>query len=218
MNAKRSSPVHAQLAALQPHWEERRDMRIAARIAGDDAAKLDAVALADLSFLPRFGLKGPAAEQWLESQNIAPPAKANSWAPLSGAGVIARLGRSEFFLEDGAATDTVDAISTSLGTGAAGVHPVIRQDAGFALAGARVNELLVQTCNVNFAQFGPQDRIAVMTKMIGVSVLAIRTDYKQMPCYRIWCDPTFAAYFWETVAEIAGELGGGVVGAHSLSG
>src|SRR5258708_4470482 len=87
-----------------------------------------------------------------------------------------------------------------------------------ALAGKHVNELLVQTCNVNFAQFNPQERIAVMTQMIGVSILAIRTDYKEMPCYRIWCDPTFAPYFWGTVAEIAGELGGGVIGADGLPG
>lgn len=218
MNVKRCSPVHAQLAALQPQWEERRDMRVASRIAGDDASKLDGVALADLSFLPRFGLKGPAAEQWLESQHIALPAKANSWVSLPGAGVIARLGRSEFFLEEGADADTVGEIRTALGTGASGVYPVIRQDACFALAGVRVNQLLVQTCNVNFEEFGPEERDAVMTQMIGVSVLAIRISYQPMLCYRLWCDPTFAPYFWETLSEIAGELGGGVIGADSLPG
>ena len=218
MNAKRSSPVHAQLAALQPQWGERNGMSVASRIAGDEVTKLNAVALADLSFLSRFGLKGPAAEQWLERQNIVLPAKANSWTWLPGAGVIARLGRSEFFLEDGAVAGTVGAIRTALGTGASGVYPVIRQDAGFALAGMRVNELLVQTCNVNFEETGADERITVMTQMIGVSVLAIRTNYKKMPCYRFWCDPTFAPYFWETLAEIAGELGGGVIGADSLPG
>jgi sarcosine oxidase, subunit gamma len=218
MSVKRSSPVHAQLAALLPQWEDRRGMRIASRVVKDDAAKLEAVALADLSFLPKFGLKGPAAAQWLESRDISLPAKANGWMVLPGAGVLARLGRNEFFLEDGTAADTVGAIRSALGTGLADAYPVIRQDAGFALAGARVNELLVQTCNVNFEEFGPEERIAVMTQMIGVSVLAIRTNYKKLPCYRIWCDPTFAPYFWETVSEIAGELGGGVVGADSLSG
>ena len=216
MNAKRTTPVHAHLAALQPQWEARRDMNIAARIAGNDATKLDAVALADLSFLPRFGLKGPAAQQWLESRNIVLPAKANSWTLLPGGGVIARLGRSEFFIEDGADADSIGAIRIELGTGAPGVYPVMRQDAGFALAGLRVRELLVQTCNVNFEQFGAQERIAVMTQMIGVSVLAIRIDSRPMPCYRLWCDATFAPYFWEVLAEIATELGGGVIGVDSL--
>jgi sarcosine oxidase, subunit gamma len=214
MSVRRSSPVHTQLAALQPQWEERRGMNIVSSLSGD-GAKLDAVAIADLSYRSRIGLKGPAAQGWLEKQGITLPAKANSWIPLSGAGVIARLGRSEFFLEDGPATDTVAAIQAALASAGPGVYPVIRQDAGFALAGMRVNELLLQTCNVNFEGFDPQESVAVMTQMIGVSVLAIRLN-QNMPCYRLWCDPTFAAYFWETLAEIATELGGGVIGVDSL--
>jgi sarcosine oxidase subunit gamma len=216
MNAARHSPVHAQLAALLPQWQERRGMSVASRIANDDATKLDAVALADLSFLPRFGLKGPAAEQWLKGRSMDLPARVNGWVSLPGDGVIARLGRSEFFLEDGAAADAVGAIRDALGSGTPGVYPVIRQDAGFALAGTRANELLVQTCNVNFEEFGSEEGIAVMTQMIGVSVLAIRINKKNVPCYRFWCDPTFAPYFWETISEIAGELGGGVIGVDSL--
>jgi sarcosine oxidase, subunit gamma len=218
MNVKRSCPVYAQLAALQPRWEERAGMNFASRVADDDATKLNTVALADVSFRPRFGLKGPAAQRWLESQNVELPAKTNGWLSLAGGGVIARLGRSEFFIEDGAVDNVVDAIRNALAGGVPGVYPVIRQDAGFALAGLRVNELLVQTCNVNFEEFGPQEGIAVMTQMIGVSVLAIRINTEQMPCYRLWCDPTFAAYFWETLSEIAGELGGGVIGVDSLPG
>jgi sarcosine oxidase subunit gamma len=216
MSMNRSSPVQGQLAALQPQWEQRLGMQVAASVGAGDAAKLEAVALADLSFLPRFGLKGPQAQRWLEARNIELPPNANGWLPLPGGGVVARLGRSEFFLEDGATANNVDTIRAALGTGASGVYPVLRQDAGFALVGARVNELLVQTCNVNFEESGLQEGIAVMTQMIGVSVLAIRINKKPLPRYRLWCDPTFAAYFWETIAEIAADLGGGVIGVDSL--
>ena len=30
--------------------------------------------------------------------------------------------------------------------------------------------------------------------------------------YRIWCDGTYGAYLWDTLLEIAIELGGGAVG------
>jgi sarcosine oxidase subunit gamma len=218
MNAQRISPVHAQLAALQPQWEQRYGMGTAIRIAGNDASKLDAVALVDLSFLPKFGLKGPAAQQWLENQRVPLPAQTNGWKALPGDGVIARLGRSEFFLEDDGGAGDVDALRTCLGSGVPGVYPVTRQDAGFALAGARVNELLVQTCNVNFAESGLGEQIVVMTQMIGVSVLVMHTSRMQGTCYRLWCDPTFAPYFWETLLEIAQQLGGGAIGADSLHG
>lgn len=212
----RLSPVHAQLAALQPRWDERCGMQMVSRMGADDEARLQAVALADLSFLPKIGLKGPAAAQWLEARNVAPPAAPNSWRKLPAGGVIARLGRSEFFIEDGAAAQTAVTLRAALALTSPGVYPVIRQDAGFALAGPRVNELLVQTCNVNFEQVGQDQKTAVMTQMIGVSVLALRVQDNPMPVYRLWCDPTFAPYFWETIAQIAGELGGGVIGADSL--
>jgi sarcosine oxidase subunit gamma len=216
VNAKRLSPAHAKLAALQPQWEERLGMSVASRIAGDDATKLEAVALADLSFLPKLGLKGPGANQWLTSRDITLPAKPNRWIALLGGGFIARLGRSEFFLEGGTAAEEIGAVRSALGTGAPGVYPVIRQDAGFLLAGKRVNELLVESCNVNFAEIDPQERVVVMTQMIGVSVLVIRDIDTEIPRYRIWCDSTFAPYFWETLSEIAADLGGGVIGVDSL--
>lgn len=215
MNYLRTSPLHDTLAALQPAWSESHGMRIVSRVGGDPA-RLEALALADLSYLPKFGFKGPSAAQWLAAQGVPVPSEANAWTVLPDDGVIARLGRTEFFLEDRAVAGLGARVRVALGTGAEGVYPVIRQDAGILLAGARSNELLAQTCNVNFAEIDPAKGIAVMTQMIGVGVLVIRRDLRQLPCYRIWCDPTFAQYFWETLSEIAAELGGGVIGTEAL--
>ena len=195
MTYTRMSPVHVQIAAYS----------------GPSESAAFSVALADVSHLPKCGLKGPDAMQWLRDHGIEPPAESNRWLPLPSGGVIARLGRSEFFIEDGAGGSVVSNMRTALGNDVSGVYPVIRQDAGIALTGSRVNELLLQTCNVNFAALETGARNAVMTQMIGVSVLAIRVADEPHPRYRIWCDPTFAPYFWETLAEIAVELGGGVV-------
>ncbi len=212
----RTSPLHDLVAALNPQWDLVRGMRVAARVAGDETAAHESAAIADLSCLDKAGLKGPEAARWLESLGIAVPAQANAWTGLPGGGVIARLGRSEFFLEDGATGDTVIRTRDKLGTGIAGVYPVIRQDAGIALVGKRVNELLVQTCNVNFQEPGSASRTVVMTMMVGVAVLVIQQDHRSLPVFRIWCDATFAPYLWETLAGIAAELGGGPIGAGGL--
>ena len=198
MTYPRMSPVH---------------MQVTAHTGDDESARLSALAIVDLSHLPKCGLKGPDAMQWLRDHGIEPPAEANRWLPLPSGGVIARLGRSEFFIEDGEGGSVVENVRGALGNGASGVYPVIRQDAGIALIGPRVNELLLQTCNVNFAALDTGARVAVMTQMIGVSVLAIRFADEPLARYRVWCDPTFAPYFWETLAEIAVELGGGVMDA-----
>lgn len=55
-----------------------------------------------------------------------------------------------------------------------------------------------------------------MTSMAGVGVLVIRRSDLETPCYRIWCDPTYAPYLWDTLAGIAAELGGGVVAAQAF--
>jgi len=216
MNVTRTSPLHDQVAELNPQWGVVRGMRMAARLAGDETAARESVAVADLSCLDKAGIKGPEAARWLESLGIAVPAQANAWTGLPGGGVIARLGRTEFFLEDGATGDTASQVRDALGTGNAGVYPVIRQDAGIALVGRRVNELLVQTCNVNFQELGSASRTVVMTMMVGVAVLVIRQDYQNLPGFRIWCDPTYAPYLWETLVGIAAELGGGPIGIGGL--
>jgi sarcosine oxidase subunit gamma len=105
-------------------------------------------------------------------------------------------------------------LKDALGEGKEGAYPVIRQDAGIALLGPRSNELLVQTCNVDFDAISSDE--AVMTQMVGVSILAIRRDVGGLRCLRLWCDPTYAPYLWDTLSEIAAELGGGIVGSEGL--
>lgn len=216
MNTTRTSPVQDQFAELNPQWDVVRGMRMAVRLAGDEAAARDAVAIADLSCLDRAGIKGPEAARWLESLHLPVPAQANAWTELPGGGVIARLGRTEFFLEDGVTGDLASRVQDVPARGIAGVYPVIRQDAAIAVVGTRVNELLVQTCNVNFQELDSASRTVVMTMMAGVAVLVIRQDHQNFPGFRIWCDATYAPYLWETLAGIASELGGRPIGAGGL--
>lgn len=212
----RTSPLESAIAELKPAWAEINQMRVPLRFADNDAAMWQKLGLSDLSFLPRFGLKGPAAAEWFVSQGITPPAGVNRWDELENGGIIARLGSSEFFVEDGPNGNTVSGLRTALGRGAAGVAPVFRQDAALALTGSEVNSLLVQVCNVNFNAFGMDDRLVVMTSMAGVSVLVMRNLSDGVPLYRIWCDGTFGPYLWKTLLQISEELGGAAIGLNSL--
>lgn len=202
MNTFRESPLHSRLMPQGSHVNP-----------GDDS-----LVLADLSSLGKTGLKGPAAAAWLEGRGIPVPQQYNTWVRLPGGGLIARLAISEFFIEDIPDGNTASGVAHELESPAPGVWPVLRQDAGMALAGNRTAELLAQTCSFNFADLGTDDRTVVMTSMAGVGVLAIRSGGLETPCYRIWCDPTYAPYLWDTLAGIASELSGGVVGAQAFVG
>jgi len=211
--AHRQSPLHDALLALHPVWETIHGMPAPLRLPGNGATL--PLALSDASCLPRMGVKGPQAEQWLRSQGLEVPLGVNAWTRGSDDMLVARLSRSEFFLEDRMGGTSVERLSAVLRP-APGVYPVTRQDAALVLTGASVNDILVQTCSVDFQAWRLEQQTVVMTSMVGVSVLVLWYPLKAQPCYRIWCDGTFGPYLWETLLEIAGELGGGATGLERL--
>jgi sarcosine oxidase subunit gamma len=168
----------------------------------------------------RLGLKGPRAAEWLAAQGIALPTAANTWS-LAQEGVaaeallVARLGTTEFFLEDGAAGTALKRISPALDEPPPGVYPVLREDWAFHLGGERVHDVLAQVCNVNFARLSIASHPLVMTLMIGVAVLVVPQSAAGEPAeryYRIWCDPTFGPYLGESLGAVVLECGGRYTG------
>jgi sarcosine oxidase, subunit gamma len=170
----------------------------------------------------QVGLKGPRAAEWLVAQGIVLPAAPNTWAH-SGAGweadslLVARLGQSEFFLEEDAGGTTLTRLAPSLNQRLPGVYPVLREDWGFNLGGQRVHEVLAQICNVNFAALQLDSHPVIMTLMIGVAVLVV-PQYGAAGGgagerrYRVWCDPTFGPYFEESLGTVVNECGGRYTG------
>jgi sarcosine oxidase subunit gamma len=211
--ALRRSPLHDALAAESPTWGELHGMQVALRLPDESAAA--PIRLADASCLPRMGVKGPQAEAWLRGHGVAVPEGVNAWTRSSEGTIVARLARSEFFLEDKPGGTAVERLRAALAP-APGVYPVLRQDAAIVLAGERFSELLAQTCNVDFRAWTLSQRVVVMTSMVGVSVLVLWHEQQGRPLFRIWCDGTFGAYLWQTLLAIAREAGGGAVGFSAL--
>jgi sarcosine oxidase subunit gamma len=153
----------------------------------------------------RFGLKGLRAAELLHQRGFEVPTRANTWAPLraqdrdDSPNLIARLGHTEFFLET--ADATADELERSL-AGEPGVYPVLRQDSAFVLGGPRATDALAEVCNVDFAALAPAEKQVVMTLMAGVAILALPQATDDGIIHRIWCDPSFGPYLWETLAEV----------------
>jgi sarcosine oxidase subunit gamma len=169
-------------------------------------------AIADVSALLRCGLKGPGAAEWLAAHDMPVPERANSWVPTQRGGLVARLGRSEFLIESAWNDTQALDLAHALRTPAAGVYPVPRQDCALLLRGGRMRELWLQTCNVNINDIPAPNREVTLTSMVGVSVTILEQPLGKDSCHRIWCDGTFGAYLWETLLEVAGDLGGGAAG------
>lgn len=166
-----------------------------------------AIYLRESAAARRFGLKGAGAADVLKRQGFNVPVRHNAWAPLRAADrddspqLLARLGHTEFFLES--PDVDFDALERVLAD-EPGAWPVLREDAAFVLGGAHATEVLAEVCNVDFAALDPATKPVVMTLMAGVAVLVLPQDIGTTDpeiIYRIWCDPSFGPYLWDTLTQ-----------------
>ncbi|MFN7779641.1 MAG: hypothetical protein ACK5RK_12340 [Betaproteobacteria bacterium] len=103
------------------------------------------------------------------------------------------------------------ALATQVAEATPDLYPVLRADCALELSGPRANELLLQSCNVNFA---PLARAATaiagplaLTQMVGVSVTVLpQRGGDDAIRYRIWCDPSFGPYLVSTLQDIATDI------------
>lgn len=165
----------------------------------------------------RLGFKGPRAAEWLVTNGIVLPMLPNTWTRSQGADgagplLVARLGSTEFFIEDAAAGTALKRITGAGDELAAGVYPVLREDWALELCGTGVHDVLAQVCNVNFAALILDSRPVIMTLMIGVAVLVVPDGGTAERRYRIWCDPTFGPYLSDSLGAVVGECGGRIMG------
>jgi sarcosine oxidase gamma subunit len=172
--------------------------------------------LADVSYCTSFGVKGPGAMAWLAQHSISTPAQTNTWQPLDGGswGCIARLGNSEFFIEEDGSSPAIARLANIDLT--SGVYPVLHEDSAFVLSGAEAESVLLQVCSFNFSSCDISQRPVVMTLMAGVSVLVLPQMTGVIRRYRIWCDPSVGGYLWSTLASVVNESGGSLLGASQI--
>jgi sarcosine oxidase subunit gamma len=161
----------------------------------------------------RLGLKGPRAAEWLIAQGVILPMAANTWVHSAGGGssdalLVARLGASEFFLEDAQYGSRLNGLSLKLAARPPGVYPVLREDCAFQLSGEGVHDVLAQVCNVHFAGLALDSHPLIMTLMIGVAVLIVPQESGAERRYRIWCDPTFGPSLSENLEAVVVDCGG----------
>ncbi len=213
----RQSPVHAAIASLNPTWGQWRNMEVPKyfRTPREEAEAVGELALADLSVLPKFGLKGAAAPAWLSAAGLSLPGEVYGWHSLEAqSGRIIRTGLREFFLEDGFSTERVQHMVETF-VPQPGVYPVIRQDAGFLLCGRNAATVLAQTCGVNFSE--PVGKV-VLSRVAGVSCILMTVQEEGQFSARIWCAAPYGIYLWTTLLEIVNDLGGMPVGLESIRG
>lgn len=205
----RRSPLHAWHEARAEAWCTLNGMQMPLRLRSE--AEAGGIRIADVSHGVRVGLKGPAAGAWLGTRGVPVPLRPNSWIATPGHALVARLGEGEFLIEDFVPAGLPAALAAELAAPPAGVYPVLRQDVSLLLWGEAVDELLLETCSLDFRELKPVRCSLALTSMAGVAVLVVPVP-GAVPAYRIWADPSYGPYLWETLLEVAESHGGAAAG------
>jgi sarcosine oxidase subunit gamma len=213
MTFTRMSPVSHAQHGLSPKMGDVHGMEVALTFAAvtQTGRNQQQLGVCDVSCFARFGIKGPGAQAWLLALGVEIPAAANSWAQQANGALVLRLGNSEFLVEDQPGSQLCQALQAADASGS-GLYKVPRYDAALILSGREVQNLLSELCTLDLSEKGLAQQALLMTQVAGISATVLRQNLNGEEIYRLWCDGTYGSYLWETVLQIAEELGGGAVG------
>ena len=212
-NAKLVSPVAFAYSSRNPSYGVVNDVQTALSFTSLDEEKIrnQNLSICDVSCLNRTGVKGPQAENWIQSLGTILPHAVNSWTSENNGALVLRLGRGEFLIEDepeNALTGMINEAPVKEG----GVHKVVRNDASFIVSGELTSALFSEVCAIDLDGGALESNRLVMTIIAGVSATMLKQTWNNQPVYRIWCDGTYGPYLWKTLLGITEEYGGGPVG------
>jgi sarcosine oxidase subunit gamma len=200
---------------MRPVWTEVQGMAAALRFSDLDREDRlrERLALADLSCLPRLGLKGAGVLAWLLENGLQTAGALYAVTPIEDDGILVRIDREEVILEDGIRGQAVSRIRNRLSANPPGVYRVERPEASFLLTGSRADDVLCQTCGHDFRESEGQ---VVLSRVAGVSCRLLQVEVSGIAGLRIWLDPSYSVYLWETLLSIVREDGGDAVGLGCL--
>ncbi len=195
-------------------------MRCGVAVDGDLAAGRR-LGLADLSPLPRTGLKGAGTIEFLTAQGLAIGPDNNVAYLQPGGGLAARLAPSEIFFLDG--LDGEGKVVAELeGAWHWGEerprrpigYPMPRDESHcwFTITGEQAPAMLAKLCGVDLrpAKFAA-GQIA-QTSVAKISAIVIRCPAGEVPAYHLLADSASAEYFWTCLSDAMAEFDGKPIG------
>ncbi|RTE67426.1 sarcosine oxidase [Amphritea opalescens] len=173
--------------------------------------------LTDLSVLPRFGLRGPAAGDALVAAGLLQPEKPNTLTLSDEGLMVLRLGYNEYWLlaVPGATVD-LQALEQQLTS--PGIYPVYCHDsyAWLVMSGDHLADVMAKVCAVDLREQSFASGDLVMTSLARVSGIICHHQMAGKSVFSIFSDSASAGYLWDALLDAMGEFNGAPSGQHSL--
>ncbi len=210
----RRSFIYPRLIEAGAEFADVGDAAVAARYPHDAPA----LGLVDLSPLPRTGIKGPWALEWLAGQGWPIPEENNQAAHTESGGLVLRLGNREAFVLSGPGGngDTVDTLERAVPGDGAWHMPRRDSHAWFLLRGEAAVECMAKLCGVDLreARF-PRGAIA-QTSVARLNTVVCRDIAGPTPGFHLLADSASAIWFWDALLDAMQEFDGGPLGIQEI--
>ncbi len=215
----RRTPLHRTLAAKSAEWRDLADCAIADRIAsGADPRRL---AIADLSPLPRLGIKGRETIAALRKRGVALEPTPNRAFPQPDGGLALVLSPGEVLLlsnlkGDGHRLAELEkSFTLDIGERA---YPVPRRDshAWFAVTGRDAPAMLAKLCAVDLRAEKFLEFAVAQTSVAKLTAIVVRSDIQSALALHLLADSASAIYFSSCLIDAAREFGGELIGLSQL--
>ncbi len=230
------SYVYRKLLKHGANFEAMADAAVA-RDYGDPAGEGETaqrLGLADLSALPRLGVKGPGTADWLAGQGIQVPAESNQAVRQSSGVLAARLAPSELMLLGDLSGDLsgdpapLDAIAAAWRAEPQSPVPperprgflLPRQHSHFwfVLSGDCTAGMFAKICGVDLRPGKFANGRIAQTSIARMNAVVIRDDQGGVLAYHLLGDSASAEYLWDCLLDAMAEFDGAPVGLAALRG
>lgn len=199
------------------------DVTIPANFGDSDANELNAakqMGLAELSTLPRGGIKGADTQAWLDENGYQVGEESNRAYLQTDGKLVAKLAPGEVLILPAMAT---------LPEGDGGCepqgyedgrlcYPVPRRESNlwFRVTGEATAKMFAKICGVDLRHERFTNHAIAQTGMARINVIVIRDDIGETPAYHLLTDSASAAYIWGALLDAMDEFGGKPVGMDAL--
>ena len=201
-----------------------------ARDFGDPSGEAETarrLGLADLSPLPRLGVKGAGTTDWLAGQGIQIPAESNQAVRQASGVLAARLAPAELLLLGDLSGDPgpLDALAAAwraepLPPAQPRGYLLPRQHSHFwfLLSGDCVAAMFAKICGVDLRPGKFSGARIAQTSLARMNAVVIRDDQRGQLAYHLLGDSASAEYLWDCLLDAMAEFGGAPVGLSAVRG
>jgi sarcosine oxidase subunit gamma len=168
-------------------------------------------ALADLTNLPRLGLRGKAAADFIATLGYRVPDRPNQLLRQRDGVALLRLSLGEFmflgsFADQGARIRELEQQAED----GPGLYWLLRQDshAWFWLGGSGICEVMAKLCGVDLSPEAFATGSIAQTSVARINAIVANTGSAAYPAFQLLFDRPSAPYFWEALLDALQEFDG----------